>query len=161
MLAWTKRNKDLVGIAVAIVGVTVAVAIFLLPPVPTWYADKDGDGFGNPSVSEKSIWQPSGFVENADDCYDGNKEARPGAERFFGKHRGDKSFDYNCDGKSTKAQTATGSCSNGTANQGWNGAVPNCGLMADWLVDCDRKPKLFPPKIEVVRETERRLQRCH
>lgn len=159
MLNWTKTHKDLVAIGVAVLGVIVAVAIFLLPPVPTWYADKDGDGFGDPNVSKKWILQPTAFVRNAEDCYDRNKEAKPGTERYFGKHRGDKSFDYNCDGKSTKAQTATGSCSNGTANQGWNGEVPRCGVEADWLVDCDRRYRP-PVRIVVVRETKSRLQVC-
>lgn len=157
-MSWMKRHKELVGIAVAIIGVVVAIVIFLLPPIPTWYADSDGDGFGDPSVSERSIWQPSGFVRNADDCYDGNPEARPAAEEYFGKHRGDGSFDFNCDGNSTQQQSKSGSCSNGTANQGWEGEVPACGKEGQWLVDCDRK--LDGLSIKTIRETEPRLQMC-
>ena len=158
MLAWTKKHKDLVAIGMAIIGVIVAVAIFLLPPVPTWYADKDGDGFGNPDVSKKWISQPVGFVRNANDCYDNNEKAKPGAERYFGRHRGDGSFDYNCDGTSTKAQSATGSCSGGTANQGWNGGVPACGQTGRWLDDCDRRLRSL--RLVTVRETSPRLQKC-
>ena len=33
----------------------------------TWYQDSDGDGLGNPEVSENACEQPDGFVENADD----------------------------------------------------------------------------------------------
>ncbi len=158
MLNWAKDHKELVGIGVAIIGVLVTVLLFVIPTIPTWYADKDEDGFGNPAVSEQSIWQPVGFVRNSDDCYDGNKEAKPGAEGYFKEDRGDGSFDYNCDGTSMKAQEATGSCSNGTANQGWNGPVPACGKEADWLIDCDRKLTLSG--IKIVRETERRHQQC-
>ena len=36
----------------------------------TWYADSDSDGFGDPTVSIESCDQPSGYVNNADDCND-------------------------------------------------------------------------------------------
>jgi len=158
MLAWAKEHKDLVAIALALAGIVVAIAIFLIQRIPIWYADTDKDGFGNPEVSQHDIWQPIGFVRNAKDCYDNNRDARPGAEGYFGKHRGDRSFDYNCDGISTREQLATGSCSNGTANQGWEGAVPACGKKGRWLYDCDRR--LDGLRIRTVRETSPRLQKC-
>lgn len=161
MLTWVKDHNELMGIAVAIVGIVVTIAIFLFSQIPTWYADKDGDGFGDPNASESSIWKPSGFVRNAEDCYDGNPNARPGEQRYFGKHRGDGNFDYNCDGTSTRTQSAMGSCSDGTANQGWDGRVPACGETGRWLWDCDRKVRVeVPPKIEIVRETRPELQKC-
>ena len=36
----------------------------------TWYADSDEDGYGDPDVTETDCAQPSGFVDNADDCDD-------------------------------------------------------------------------------------------
>ena len=36
----------------------------------TWYEDNDGDGLGNPAVSQLACEQPVGFVSNADDTED-------------------------------------------------------------------------------------------
>jgi hypothetical protein len=49
----------------------------------TWYADADGDGYGDPNSTEESCQPPEGYVSNADDCYDGNAEARPGPRPPF------------------------------------------------------------------------------
>ncbi len=46
--------------------------------LPTWYADTDGDGFGDSGSSQEACAMPSGFVSNADDCDDNSSAARPG-----------------------------------------------------------------------------------
>ena len=158
MLNWIREHSILIGIVVPILGILVAILIFVVPKIPTWYQDSDGDGYGNPEVTMISIWKPSGYVMDHNDCYDLNPSANPKTVAFFERDRGDDSFDYDCNGTSEREQTGTGSCSNGTANQGWNGAVPGCGHTGQWLVDCDRKFRSF--KIETVRETESRTQKC-
>ncbi|MFM9057499.1 MAG: HYR domain-containing protein, partial [Bacteroidota bacterium] len=59
---------------------------------PVWYADADGDGYGNVSVSQAACTQPSGYVSNATDCDDSNAAVSPaGTEVCNG-------IDDDCDG---------------------------------------------------------------
>ncbi|MFZ5476020.1 MAG: putative metal-binding motif-containing protein, partial [Myxococcota bacterium] len=58
----------------------------------TWYADGDGDGYGDPVVSDVECEQPSGYVEDDTDCDDGEASVWPDAtERYDG-------LDNDCDG---------------------------------------------------------------
>jgi len=45
----------------------------------TFYRDADGDGFGDPAITELASVAPSGYVENSDDCDDTSTARRPGA----------------------------------------------------------------------------------
>lgn len=47
---------------------------------PTWYADADGDGFGNPVVSLTQCSQPLGYVSDNTDCNDGDAQQYPAAD---------------------------------------------------------------------------------
>ncbi|MCC6702690.1 MAG: putative metal-binding motif-containing protein, partial [Fluviicola sp.] len=38
----------------------------------TYYADADGDGYGNPAVTQLGCSLPVGYVTNSDDCDDNN-----------------------------------------------------------------------------------------
>ena len=125
-----------------------------------WFRDSDGDGFGDPSAPYRGTGAPSsGFVRNKDDCYDKNSDAYPGQSNFFAKNRGDGSFDYDCNGVSQRELTISGSCDGGRANAGWDGRVPQPGETGAWLVDCDRKVQVFPPKVWIRRETRDRVQK--
>ncbi len=44
-----------------------------------WYADADGDGFGNPAVSTLACNAPTGYVANNTDCNDANASIKPSA----------------------------------------------------------------------------------
>lgn len=44
---------------------------------PTWYADADTDGYGDPEVAFDSCEVPSGYVGNDDDCDDEDKGLNP------------------------------------------------------------------------------------
>jgi len=58
----------------------------------TWYADDDGDTYGDPLSTRVGCSAPSGYVDNADDCYDGDASVRPG-----GTETAD-GVDEDCDG---------------------------------------------------------------
>ena len=45
----------------------------------TWYIDTDQDGYGNPRYTQASCEQPSGYVDNNQDCDDGEASAYTGA----------------------------------------------------------------------------------
>ncbi len=60
---------------------------------PTWCADADGDGFGDPDRCLSVCSQPTGYVEDEQDCDDGDAGIFPGAEEVCGD-----AVDDDCDG---------------------------------------------------------------
>ena len=58
----------------------------------SWYNDADEDGFGDPQVSTLGCAAPSGFVEDATDCDDGDGAVNPDATEVCDL------WDNNCDG---------------------------------------------------------------
>ena len=58
----------------------------------TYYADQDGDGFGNPNLSSVFCQLPEGFSANNFDCDDENIEHYPNAVEYCDE------VDNNCDG---------------------------------------------------------------
>jgi len=67
----------------------------------TWYADADGDGFGDPETSVESCERPSDFVSDATDCDDTEPQDHPGAEEVCDER------DNNCDGAVDEGTTTT------------------------------------------------------
>ncbi len=58
----------------------------------TFYADEDGDGFGDISISVIACESPAGYVSNFDDCNDNNAEIHPSATEIC------DAIDNDCDG---------------------------------------------------------------
>jgi hypothetical protein len=58
----------------------------------TWYADSDGDGYGDAAVGTSSCAAPSGFVSDAGDCDDTAAAINPGASELC------NGLDDDCDG---------------------------------------------------------------
>jgi subtilisin-like proprotein convertase family protein/archaellum component FlaG (FlaF/FlaG flagellin family) len=63
-------------------------------PVPsvTWYADTDGDGYGNPALEVQSLCGLPGYVSNAMDCDDTSAAINPSVEEVL------NGLDDDCDG---------------------------------------------------------------
>ncbi len=59
---------------------------------PVWYADLDGDGFGDPAAAQIACVQPSQHVADDTDCDDARSVARPGASETCNL------LDDDCDG---------------------------------------------------------------
>lgn len=51
--------------------------IVTITPAITWYQDADSDGAGNPAVSIVACVQPTGYVNNDNDCDDTNAAINP------------------------------------------------------------------------------------
>ena len=60
--------------------------------VSTWYADSDEDGFGDPESAVDACDQPSGYVDNSDDCDDTTAQAYPYNDEICDE------IDNDCDG---------------------------------------------------------------
>ena len=108
-----------------------------------YYTDADGDGFG--TAPSKCLCQPSGAINTitSGDCYDANGSAKPGQTQWFGVHRGDGSYDYDCNNTQEAHWLEVGICSSvlcvTSSKAGWydtGGAVPACGVNASWSTSC-------------------------
>lgn len=67
----------------------------------SWYPDDDGDGYGDDSGAVSDCEQPSGYVDNDDDCDDRDDGVHPGAtEQCNGE-------DDDCDGAEDEGATST------------------------------------------------------
>ena len=51
----------------------------LFYPEKSWYYDNDGDGWGNINIVEMTCQQPSGYVDQTEDCNDSSAFTFPGA----------------------------------------------------------------------------------
>ncbi len=128
-----------------------------------YYYDGDGDTFGvayppvNIGGSQVECWCEGGNNSytglDTTDCYDNNANVHPLQTQYFAYHRGDGSFDYNCNygQEELQYQSISNGCQWGTFgdfecitnNVGWQGYLPQCGQTGTWIEDCDGSYDIF------------------
>jgi hypothetical protein len=123
----------------------------------TWYRDADDDGYGVTGDAVLGCDKPSGYVAQSGDCMDTNAQVHPGQTAYFPAHRGDGSFDYNCDGQDDLnpndpnpgapppgdcGQQVSGGCYRPLGGDGSGTPAPEqCGAPYQFLARyCDRMP---------------------
>ena len=109
-----------------------------------YWPDEDGDGYGDETRSSRCYCDPTDVytATNDNDCYDDNNAANPSQSAYYETHRGDYSYDYNCDGSESKETEQAFSCNydilscNDTAGWSTSGG-PSCGSSATWYSGCE------------------------
>ena len=102
----------------------------------TFYADTDGDGFGDPTAPTESCDTPSGYVSDASDCDDGASAVNPDAVEVC------DDADNDCDGDIDSDATDKSSFYADSDGDGYGSSVSTtaCDLpsgYADVSGDCD------------------------
>jgi hypothetical protein len=105
--------------------------------------DVDNDGYppdinGTQYTSSGTSVRERRTLVKQNDCYDSNSNAHPGQYQFFTAHRGDGSYDYDCDG-TTAFQYGESNCTDilmPNGYEGFNPMVSSCGSYGTyWVVD--------------------------
>jgi len=109
----------------------------------TWYADEDGDGWGDPANAVESCEAPSGFVSDATDCDDANPAVHPQADEIC------NGVDDDCDGEADEG--LLGTWYTDADGDGWGDdatatvtCAPTIGQV-DQGGDCDDSDTAFHP----------------
>ena len=132
-----------------------------------WFADDDGDGFGNPNVHEVTCLPEAGWVLDGTDCRPGDGEGFPGAVEMC------NTFDDNCDGTTDEGFDNDGdghfddvcpygddcddatptiyggapeTCESGI-DEDCNGEDPHCGFSGDYDVETEADLILEDPSL--------------
>jgi hypothetical protein len=120
-------------------------------PKQKYWRDADGDGYGDASLPFEDCSKPDGYVENPDDCDDGDKRAKPGQTEFFTDQTlGKKSWDFDCSFSVERQLTEKVHCYVDPATKtcmghGWKDeASPECGA-ARTFVTCQTMFKELIP----------------
>lgn len=115
----------------------------------TWYADADGDTYGNSAVTTMACTAPVGYVANATDCNDANSAINPGATEIC------NGIDDNCNGSIDEGLTFTTYYADADVDGYGDAAtsVSSCSPVAGYVTDntdCnDAENTVYPGAIEI------------
>jgi len=112
----------------------------------SWYADGDGDGFGDASSTSQACEQPSGSAENSGDCDDSDAAVNPDATELC------NGVDDDCDGSVDEDGAADASTwyadSDGDGYGDPDSSTASCSAPAGYLAnseDCDDSDAAINP----------------
>jgi len=114
----------------------------------SFYADADGDGFGNVNIVQEACAAPEGFILNTDDCNDVDANSHPGAEEIC------DGLDNNCDAAIDEGLMSTFYADNdGDGFGDENNPIEACILTEGLSIitgDCDDSDSAISPVAEEV-----------
>ena len=117
----------------------------------TWFADLDGDGFGDPDAATLACAAPPGYVADATDCDDGDGDVFPGADETC------NGIDDDCDGEVDEDEALDAltwyedADGDGFGNlwSTWEACAPPPGYVAN-AEDCDDEDPAVSPLAEEI-----------
>jgi hypothetical protein len=108
-----------------------------------WYADKDGDGYGDPNDFVDACQKPTNrrYVQRLDDCNDNNKDVHPGQTNYFStpyRTSNGTSYDYDCNNREEKKHGESGRCPSGCNGNVYRFVDRNvrCGTRKQMMTTC-------------------------
>jgi hypothetical protein len=99
----------------------------------TWYADQDGDTYGDAKTSKQACAQPAGYVADSTDCDDTNKDIHPGAPELC------NGVDDDCNTKIDDVATGTLTFCKDVDGDGYGDpavTVKGCAPPAGYVTSC-------------------------
>jgi hypothetical protein len=121
-----------------------------MPGATLWYRDADGDGAGDPAVSQQTCTQPLGYTASGDDCDDAEPTVSPSALELC------DGLDNNCDGLVDAGAAGASLWFADADGDGYGDAArPSTACdqpegYVDLSTDCDdAQPESFPGAVEV------------
>jgi hypothetical protein len=119
----------------------------------TYYADTDGDGFGDPALSTQSCGAVDGYVANDTDCDDAEEDIFPGADELC------DGVDNDCNGEIDEdGATLTYADEDGDGFGDDSTATPSCTVEPGRVVvggDCDDlEEAAHPEAVEICDEID-------